>query len=673
MKNETLKPFRSDIQVLRGLAVLAVVLFHAWEKLLPAGYLGVDIFFVISGFVVTPLILRVIISESLQSTKRSKLISFYKRRFFRLAPALGYSLIFSAAMIFVFGDLNDLQRFARQGILTSIGLGNYGAVKYAGNYFAPNPNPLIHTWSLSVEEQIYLVLPVLLLTVLTIVKTLKIHIAYLLILLSSVSIFLFPELLNFLYNKSSTYPILELNFYSPISRLWQFLFGGLVFFASNSNRLKKERTSRFMRYGSITLLLSLLLNQVPLDYRISVVITSILVGLVIDSRAILHFPNRVNNTFAWLGDRSYSIYLLHMPLIYIAKFSPFPMIIENRGISTFIAVALSSILGAFTFSYVEERFRIRDLNSVKKRVSTKKLFLGVIILPMVLFVGIDTSAKQNHKLVLGSSKSLATVDLHVLSDRGCVDIVFDPVKCIWRTTNVLVGNALLVGDSQVWSNADGVITALNATGFDVVASSSSGCPMLLVKTSGDKPIDCSKWGDDVLKYVEKIKPSIVILSNRTFGYLNPDSEWRTFLDVNERPIVQRDAALLKYSEALQNTISRIVAAGSKVIIIQDIPEPKSFGGQSIGQVLFGIEAASSIPISEMNVDSKAVDLEIAMTKTNKMVSIFSPIESLCQKSMCLISRNGSNVYLDGWHLSKFGSMILQEKFATLIKDRFLAS
>jgi len=128
--------YRRDIQVLRGLAVLAAVLFHAKESYFPLGYLGVDVFFVISGFVVTPLILQILTNQVNGGGRFSNLKSFYKRRFYRLAPALAVILAISAISIYLLGPIGDHQRFARQGIATLLLVGNVGAYKYSGNYFS---------------------------------------------------------------------------------------------------------------------------------------------------------------------------------------------------------------------------------------------------------------------------------------------------------------------------------------------------------------------------------------------------------------------------------------------------------------------------------------------------------------------------------------------------------
>lgn len=160
MYKRGMKSHRSDIQILRGVAVLAVVLFHAFPSIVPNGYLRVDVFFVISGFVVTPLVLEIFQDADSRTSIRNRLGYFYRKRTYRLLPALGATLVGSVLLIVLLGPVGDHQRFASQGLATLAIVGNLGAYKFSnGNYFAPNPNPLVHFWSLSAEEQIYIYLP----------------------------------------------------------------------------------------------------------------------------------------------------------------------------------------------------------------------------------------------------------------------------------------------------------------------------------------------------------------------------------------------------------------------------------------------------------------------------------------------------------------------------------
>jgi peptidoglycan/LPS O-acetylase OafA/YrhL len=205
---------RRDIQNLRGVAVLAVVLFHATESYFPLGYLGVDVFFVISGFVVTPLILRIFTDQS-NGGRLSNLRYFYKRRFYRLAPALAVTLAISAISVFLLGPTSDHQRFARQGITTLLLVGNVGAYKYSGDYFSPNPNPLVHTWSLSVEEQIYILLPLILILILHNRRNYKRVFTFTLVFIALLSFisFLFPSFLQPLYSLAGKEFASEFSFY----------------------------------------------------------------------------------------------------------------------------------------------------------------------------------------------------------------------------------------------------------------------------------------------------------------------------------------------------------------------------------------------------------------------------------------------------------------------------
>ena len=151
---------RSDIQAFRGVAVIAVILFHAFPTVFPKGYLGVDLFFVISGFVMTPQIVRIFQKENdSEHYIFPKLRSFYIRRFQRLAPAFGVFVRFTCVIVFFFGNIADHARFTMQGIYSILLFGNVGALRFSGDYFNSNPNPLVHLWSLSTEEQIYFFIP----------------------------------------------------------------------------------------------------------------------------------------------------------------------------------------------------------------------------------------------------------------------------------------------------------------------------------------------------------------------------------------------------------------------------------------------------------------------------------------------------------------------------------
>jgi peptidoglycan/LPS O-acetylase OafA/YrhL len=352
---------RRDIQVLRGLAVIAVVLFHASKTNFPLGYLGVDIFFVISGFVMTPLILRIITAKT-NGGRLSNLRYFYKRRFYRLAPALATTLATSAPLIFLFGPIVDHQRFARQGIATLLLLGNAGANRYSGDYFSPNVNPLVHTWSLAVEVQIFLILPIILVLILHNRNDVeRITVILLAIILAlSIALFLIPTMLEPLKIFARAEPTFFNSFYSPINRIWQFAFGSLGFLFKAKYQNYAMKFSKEVHLISAITIVLILFCPIQVNSNVSSILASLSALFVIMLNSIYLFPKYLIKKLEWIGDRSYSIYLVHMPVLYIAKFSPVTQIekFENRNFQTIIAVFASLFFGSISYSKIEKNIEI---------------------------------------------------------------------------------------------------------------------------------------------------------------------------------------------------------------------------------------------------------------------------------------------------------------------------
>ena len=213
--------FQGEIQGLRAIAVLSVVAYHMGLPL-SSGYLGVDYFFVISGFVIS----GVLINE-LKATNRINLWNFYKRRFFRLVPALA-AMVFITSILsfFLISPLGMQQNAAKTGIGSLLLSANKVISELSQRYFdlPAQTNPFLHTWSLSVEEQFYVVFPILLLLLSLILKGKNRKLGYTVII---GSIFTF-SLLFFHFNQDFilfTKNTWLQGFYSPIGRIWEFLLG----------------------------------------------------------------------------------------------------------------------------------------------------------------------------------------------------------------------------------------------------------------------------------------------------------------------------------------------------------------------------------------------------------------------------------------------------------------
>lgn len=657
---------RLDIQAMRGIAVLAVILFHANEDLFKFGYLGVDIFFVISGFVVTPSIYRIIQSDQSARDILSKLFRFYKRRFLRLAPALGFSLTLSSFILFLFGNMQDHLRIASQGIATLLLVGNIGAAKYSGNYFFPNPNPFIHTWSLSVEEQIYLFLPLSLIFLGYAFGFARKKQIIFLALISSFSGFVFfvPQILGTFHSAIGLDNIFNAVFYSPISRVWEFGLGGLSALILSTSIEKTFFTRTVARVVLTLLLLLVLVPKIHTSFYTGCVAITILSSLSISAKAFEILPKNIAAVLVWLGDRSYSMYLFHMPLIYIAKYSPIVVIRENSLASLTLALISTLILGHLSYAIVENKYRLRGSHETKRKSSLRSAFMISAVFPLSLLIFIQYEVQKNYSNILPKQSQYESEDTHQAFVRGCIDLKFDRKQCIWPAQKSK-GEILVIGDSQAYAVADGVIIAGNRLNYDVVVSSVSGCPFIGLDTTGTKSVNCLNWQSEILKYIKETKPNFVFIANRTNGYLNPDSGWRVFVDLEGRQVRERSLALESYKEALITTLTKITRS-SNAVLIQNIPEPGFIDSNTLVSKLFDREASRSASLNRFSTDTPVNLLEQGISESISRTFVLNSTLTLCPLDRCILRESGKNIYRDSWHLSTFGSQKLAGKISQIL-------
>jgi peptidoglycan/LPS O-acetylase OafA/YrhL len=391
--------YRRDIQVLRGLAVISVVLFHINKKYFTLGYLGVDVFFVISGFVVTPLILRIIGEQPSQKQNIYTLKDFYIRRFYRLAPALASTIIISGFVIILLDPFNNQQNFARQAISALLLIGNFAAYKYSGDYFTSDPNPLVHTWSLSVEEQIYLFLPLMLLIILRKRKKIWKNTIYIFLTITILSLisFLNPIFLNPVYSRFGIQIASQFSFYSPLDRVWQFTIGGLVFFVAYKFNFRHTKFLKLINLGLVSILTIMLLSQFLINQKVASILASILTLLIILLKSLETLPEFLSSIFEWLGNRSYSIYLIHMPVIHIIDrlFKRFITLGEIELIQSLISFVVLIPLGALSYSKIENRFRSKGIKKKRMIKTHTSSILLTLIMPLTLLLPFGLNTGNN--------------------------------------------------------------------------------------------------------------------------------------------------------------------------------------------------------------------------------------------------------------------------------------
>ena len=344
--------YKLHIQSLRAFSVLLVFFYHLKIDFFENGYLGVDVFFVISGYVIT----QSIYSDYLKN-KRVDLKNFYLKRLKRILPNLVFILSVTYLFYLIFGPpeislWNDY--------LSSIfGISNfYYLYSDKGYFYNIFDNPFAHSWSLGVEEQFYLIYPFLIFIFFKVYKNKKFFELSLiiLILISFASSFIFFK----------KYP--DISFYFSPLRFWE-LGVGCLFFFINSKILKK-------RYVAIIFLISLFMiifTNVIQNMILKNLLSVLTAGLFIVSYKKVKFVE--NFFFQYLGKISYSFYLWHLPIIFFLN-----IYLSNDVYIIFFSLILTFFFSIFTFNYIESFF-----------INSKKIYTSKIILPLILILSFSFS------------------------------------------------------------------------------------------------------------------------------------------------------------------------------------------------------------------------------------------------------------------------------------------
>lgn len=356
--------FERDINFLRAIAVLSVILFHS--GFYSNGYLGVDIFFVISGYVITKILTKDFTLNKFSLTK------FYIRRIKRLYPALILMVLISYFFYLFFGivnilDFNAISKTAASGLL---GLSNIYFLFRDQNYFTEDGNNfLLHLWSLGIEEQYYLIYPIFLFTMLKLFKSLNIIIYAFIFTL--IILFFIRGIDHNLFN----------NFFSPLFRFNELFLGCLAFFVKSKIKIKYE-------YFNLSLILVLLLTiftnilNFELINEISVVCVLTFLILISENKTDNFFSNIIRSKFFFLiGDISYSMYLWHLPIVYFLNM----FFINNY---TVLFLVLSSSFGA---GFISRKYL--EIPIINKNFDMK--FNKKILLTSLMFILISLGINYN--------------------------------------------------------------------------------------------------------------------------------------------------------------------------------------------------------------------------------------------------------------------------------------
>lgn len=657
--------FRPDVQGLRALAVLLVLAFHADIKWFQGGFLGVDVFFVVSGFVIGRNLFR-----EIDTTGTVNLRKFYSRRIRRILPPLAFFLTVVAGGSLLFqSPLGAVGRTVKTSLATSAFGSNLRFSFENTSYFdaATTTNPLLHMWSLSVEEQFYFVVPALLLGGLWISRKSKKSARRVLI---PLLVFLAIGSLSIALamTESSWFSSIRraptLAFYGAPFRAWEFAAGLLL--AALDDRVARipRRVANVMAPLSIGALawgshIFDNLTRWPGRYTlVPVVATAAAIAAGRKSngpatRLLSSAPAR------WVGDISYPLYLWHYPLVVFAA-NLWPTTPHVKLYATFFAVLPA---------WLSDRFLETPIRTGRRLRSTVLVFGLCIAVPVSAALVSNASAAALRSTSTFTQRAVATQN-HADVERRCDESLgnWDRARCTWPALNVSRGDLVLVGDSEAGALSEAAIETGKALDLNVVIRTHSECPFmnLPVQKYAAPFKSCTDHNMNTLAMLNDVPPKVLVVSF-SGGALSTKHSY-------ERPdghvITDRKEKSLAVAKSLSAVAEALNTSGTLVVFVEpvmDFPIGHSIDCPTI--VVFSSDAPCGATISKQRYDDHAARIRAMLADVGSDVHIASPDKLLCDKRTCRTVIGSTLLMRDAIHLTTAGSRL----FAPILKDAIEAA
>jgi peptidoglycan/LPS O-acetylase OafA/YrhL len=636
--------YRPEVNGLRGIAVMGAVFYHAEIifqsfRIFPGGFLGVDVFFVISGYLMTAIILK-----EYELTKSFSFKNYYKRRIRRLLPAL-LSVIFGSSVIAYLVLLPaDFEEFIKSVSASIFFFSNF-FYHFSGEAYGIqvlHKIPLLHTWSLSVEEQFYIIYPLVLLGLIIYLRK---HIKLILI-IGIISSLILASIINLNHQ--------SFNYYMLPTRGWELLFGAMLGFNINRLSISKDKKKKEILaiFGFLILLFSFAYFDTTNDHPTYLTLIPVTATyLIIQDTNKENIINKLLSfkILIFIGLISYSFYLWHHPIFSFAKILGVGQ--ENLLLKS-LFILLSIILGFLTYRFIEKPFRndgeqILRIGKVKILAATSVL----IIIILYLFAG---SQKAQYPTIAQNLyvKTWFTTKTY-----------FKP--CFQRKTffcsfNEKNGNptVFLVGDSIMASIQEELKDELIKKDINFIPMTNAGCDFLEINmgtvwselgTVNNQRANCNqKIYDNRIKKINSKKGATIIL------HLN------YIADKNEKKLKNFSKRVLNY---LNNDY--------KIILVYPIPQMSKNVSSEIEKDIKNNKSPVNlvdIDFSKYLNESKKI-YKLFDTINHKNLYKIYPHKNFCntiRKEMCIGNTYEHIYFSDTAHLSKKGSELINIDLAKII-------
>jgi peptidoglycan/LPS O-acetylase OafA/YrhL len=663
--------YRPEIDGLRTLAVMPVILFHAGIEFFSGGFVGVDIFFVISGYLITSIILGELMAG------RFSLLRFYERRARRILPPLFLVLMTSLPFAWWWLEPEALQAFAKSLVAVPLFSSNFVFWRESG-YFdtAAELKPLLHTWTLAVEEQYYLFFPLFLLTAWKLFGRRWIF-----------ALLVVATLTSLVVAERGVLRESPAAFYLLHSRAWELLVGSLIAFYCSWRPRSRQHTGAQAEIAGL-LGLGLILyaicafSQATAFPGLNALVPTLGAGLIILFASPHTWVGKLLclRPMVGIGLISYSAYLWHQPVFAFARhFSLLP-----PSLATMLALTLLSLLLAWlSWRFVERRFR-------DKRVFSEAQIFRMGAFASLLFVAVGLAGTLTHGFAerypldqsnlnaFDTPNIRATCDKHYDGHGWGIDfcrvgdVDGDPAEDI-----------AVFGDSHAEAILPAFDVAGKQLGMGIVHIGLGGCPPLLgvdVASHNYDPGVCETLASREFAYVKSQGIKRLILVARWTQYTEPGYDRETmndnFLISHDSHELSQQASRAVFEASMARTVAAYRELGVKVDVIAQVPQqradPKSLyyrlaqdRDESADDKLQAISAVS-IPIQRHAQLQRYTRHVFEAEQARGLITLVNLDDAFCKNERCLIG-NTASWYRDDNHINAKGTELLAESVTQLLE------
>jgi peptidoglycan/LPS O-acetylase OafA/YrhL len=638
--------YRPHLDGIRAIAVIAVVLFHAGVPGFSGGFVGVDVFFVISGYLITGLLLK-----EFEDTGDISIRRFVERRIRRLGPALFVVLLATiiAGMALLSPIGGEQQGLAKSAMAAVLLVANHYFQLHSGSYFDPPPYsmPLLHTWSLSVEEQFYLVWPWLLLAIGLLARKRGIGVAR-----AAAPLLAALATASFLACVWLTPGNQQAAFYLTPFRAWEFAIGALGFLAVRARPAGGALADAVAIAGFAAIAASIAFYSEAMSFPGSLAALPVLgaCALICGSEA-----NRDGiaakalswRPLVWIGLLSYSLYLWHWPVYTFAR----TLLLGDFGVWQGLLLSLLSLLLAWlTWRYVEQPIRSRDWPLMSTRGRTYGVGAAFAATVLMAAIGVGAWAKLVWPGLPGNAELATRIDAIRRPDWNCeAGMQVHSASGVERgcsTGPSRLATILFWGDSHAGQLKDALASVARQERTTGLLRYRPQCPPAIGfhRLRPAQEIEaCAKFNDDVLADVLS-RPQLhtVVLAARWVAYATD---------------VDADGEL---QLALQRTTARLQQRGIRVVMVTpgvEFPWPVPACIVRRGEAACGRSRAEAEARR-----AEALALLHSLVRANPGIELLDPMTLFCGEGRCPVSRNGHVLYSDAHHLSREGAEALVPAF-----------